>query len=85
MPKRFSLVPVGTVDYVSLIRHPHPVAHIVTQIAPEILSAHELSLQESLDPEDPELDNSPGGYGAEVDHWSLGVMLYEVRAISAPF
>ena len=54
-----------------------------SQIAPDILLAHESvieedSIDESLD------DTMPGPYDTSVDLWSYGVMLFEVSRVEAP-
>ena len=55
-----------------------------SQIAPDILLAHESvieedSIDESLD------DTTPGPYDTSVDLWSYGVMLFEVSRVEAPW
>jgi serine/threonine protein kinase len=53
----------------------------MTQIAPDILLAHERAVMESDEDDEDEAEeslNGPGPYDASVDFWSLGVTIYEV-------
>ncbi|KDQ08982.1 hypothetical protein BOTBODRAFT_191434 [Botryobasidium botryosum FD-172 SS1] len=72
IPKKYCLVPCGTCDYIS----------------PEILQASEEALVQADLGEDESVDDdneTKGGYGREVDWWSLGAMMYEMACGIAPF
>ncbi|KAG8948381.1 hypothetical protein FRC03_000726 [Tulasnella sp. 419] len=69
VPKPLCLVPCGTCDY----------------LAPEILQTHEDILMATGLGESIHHDMTEGGYGKEVDWWSLGAMAFELGTGEAPF